>query len=210
MLVSKGDAFKEFVANVTDLVLAEKPADLDALLAAKLPSGSTVEDTRKELIAQLGENMSVRRFEIIDAKGQVAVYSHGSRIGVIVDIEGGDAELGKDLAMHIAASRPICVDESSVPQEELDKEKEIYTAQAQESGKPAEIIEKMVQGRIKKFLKEITLLGQPFVKDPDQTVEKLLQDKGASVVSFVRLEVGEGIEKKQENFADEVMAQVKG
>jgi elongation factor Ts len=208
--VSKGDAFKEFVANVTDLVLAEKPADLDALLAAKLPSGSTVEDTRKELIAQLGENMSVRRFEIIDAKGQVAVYSHGSRIGVIVDIEGGDAELGKDLAMHIAASRPICVDESSVPQEELDKEKEIYTAQAQESGKPAEIIEKMVQGRIKKFLKEITLLGQPFVKDPDQTVEKLLQDKGASVVSFVRLEVGEGIEKKQENFADEVMAQVKG
>jgi len=208
--VSKGDAFKEFVANVTDLVLAEKPADLDALLAAKLPSGSTVEDTRKELIAQLGENMSVRRFEIIDAKGQVAVYSHGSRIGVIVDVEGGDAELGKDLAMHIAASRPICVDESSVPQAELDKEKEIYTAQAQESGKPAEIIEKMVQGRIKKFLKEITLLGQPFVKDPDQTVEKLLKDKNASVVSFVRLEVGEGIEKKQENFADEVMAQVKG
>ncbi len=208
--VSKGDAFKEFVANVTDLVLAEKPADLDALLAAKLQSGSTVEDARKELIAQLGENMSVRRFEIINAKGQVAVYSHGSRIGVIVDVEGGDAELGKDLAMHIAASRPICVDESSVPQAELDKEKEIYTAQAQESGKPAEIIEKMVQGRIKKFLKEITLLGQPFVKDPDQTVEKLLKDNGASVVSFVRLEVGEGIEKKQENFADEVMAQVKG
>ena len=208
--VSKGDAFKDFVANVTELVLAEKPADLDTLLAAKLPSGSTVEDTRKELIAQLGENMSVRRFEIINAKGQVAVYSHGSRIGVIVDVEGGDAELGKDLAMHIAASRPICVDESSVPQAELDKEKEIYTAQAQESGKPAEIIEKMVQGRIKKFLKEITLLGQPFVKDPDQTVEQLLKDKGASVVSFVRLEVGEGIEKKQENFADEVMAQVKG
>jgi len=208
--VSKGDAFKDFVANVTDLVLAEKPVDLDALLAAKLPSGSTVEDARKELIAQLGENMSVRRFEIINAKGQIAVYSHGSRIGVIIDVEGGDAELGKDLAMHIAASRPICVDESGVPQEELDKEKEIYTAQAQESGKPAEIIEKMVQGRIKKFLKEITLLGQPFVKNPDQTVEQLLKDKGASVSSFVRLEVGEGIEKKQENFADEVMAQVKG
>jgi elongation factor Ts len=125
-------------------------------------------------------------------------------------VEGGDEELGKDLAMHIAASRPVCVDESNVPQSELDKEKEIYTAQAQESGKPAEIIEKMVQGRLKKFLKEITLLGQPFVKDPDLTVEKLLKDKNAKVHAFVRLEVGEGVEKKEENFADEVMAQVKG
>jgi len=208
--VSKADDFIAFVDSVADLVLAEKPADLDALLAAKLPDGTTVEDARKALIAQLGENMSVRRFEIINAKGQVAAYSHGSRIGVLIDVEGGDEALGKDLAMHVAASRPICVDGSNVPQEELDKEKEIYTAQAQDSGKPAEIIEKMVQGRIKKFLKEITLLGQPFVKDPDQTVEKLLKDKGATVASFVRLEVGEGIEKKEENFADEVMAQVKG
>jgi elongation factor Ts len=154
--------------------------------------------------------MNVRRFEIMNAQGQIASYSHGSKIGVLIDVEGGDEELGKDLAMHVAASRPICVDESDVPQQELDKEKEIYTAQAQESGKPADIIEKMVQGRLKKFLKEITLLGQPFVKDPDQTVEKLLKDKGAQVHSFVRLEVGEGVEKKQENFADEVMAQVKG
>ncbi len=208
--VSKADDFIAFVDSVAELVLAERPADLDVLLATKLPGGSTVEDTRKELIAQLGENMSVRRFEIINAKGQVATYSHGSRIGVLIDIEGGDAALGKDLAMHVAASRPVCVDESHVPQDELDKEKEIYTAQAQESGKPAEIIEKMVQGRLKKFLKEITLLGQPFVKDPDQTVENLLKDKSAKIHSFVRLEVGEGIEKKQENFADEVMAQVKG
>lgn len=208
--VAKGDDFKAFVDSVADLVLTEQPADIDALLAANLPSGESVEDKRKAMIAKLGENMTVRRFEIIKANGQISSYSHGSKIGVLIDVEGGDEELGKDLAMHVAASRPVCVDESNVPQEELDKEKEIYTAQAQESGKPAEIIEKMVQGRLKKFLKEITLLGQPFVKDPDLTVEKLLKDKGAKVNSFVRLEVGEGVEKKQENFADEVMAQVKG
>jgi elongation factor Ts len=208
--VAKGDDFKAFVDSIADLVLKEQPADIDTLLSSSLPSGETVEDKRKAMIAKLGENMTVRRFEIINAQGQVASYSHGSKIGVLVDVEGGDAELGKDLAMHIAASKPVCVDESSVPQEELDKEKEIYTAQAQDSGKPADIIEKMVQGRLKKFLKEITLLGQPFVKDPDQTVEKLLKDKGAKVHSFVRLAVGEGVEKKEENFADEVMAQVKG
>ena len=208
--VAKGDDFIDFVSSVAELALKEKPADIDALLAASLPGGETVEDKRKAMIAKLGENMAVRRFEIMNAQGQVASYSHGSKIAVLIDVEGGDAELGKDLAMHIAASRPVCVDESSVPQTELDKEKEIYTAQAQESGKPADIIEKMVQGRIKKFLKEITLLGQPFVKDPDQTVEKLLKDKGAKVHGFVRLEVGEGVEKKEENFADEVMAQVKG
>jgi elongation factor Ts len=208
--VAKGDDFKEFVSSIADLVLEEQPADIDALLEAKLASGETVEEKRKAMIAKLGENMTVRRFEVVKAQGVIASYSHGSKIGVLVDVEGGDEELGKDLAMHIAASRPVCVDESNVPQSELDKEKEIYTAQAQESGKPAEIIEKMVQGRLKKFLKEITLLGQPFVKDPDLTVEKLLKDKNAKVHAFVRLEVGEGVEKKEENFADEVMAQVKG
>lgn len=208
--VAKEEHFINFVDSVADYVLTERPTDHEALLAAKLPSGETVEDTRKALIAKLGENMSVRRFEIINAKGSASAYSHGSRIGVLIDVEGGEGSLGKDLAMHIAASRPICVDDSEVPQEEIDKEKEIYTAQAVESGKPADIIEKMVQGRIKKYLKEITLLGQPFVKDPDQTVEQLLKSAGAKVHSFVRLEVGEGIEKKSENFADEVMAQVKG
>ncbi len=208
--VAKEDNFISFVDSVANYVLAERPADLDSLLAAKLPGGETVEDTRKALIAKLGENMSVRRFEIVNAKGKASAYSHGSRIGVLIDVEGGEESLGKDLAMHIAASRPICVDESNVPQDEIDKEKEIYTAQAAESGKPADIIEKMVQGRMKKFLKEITLLGQPFVKDPDQTVEQLLKSTGAKVHSFIRLEVGEGIEKKSENFADEVMAQVKG
>ncbi|VAW98778.1 Translation elongation factor Ts [hydrothermal vent metagenome] len=208
--VAKEENFINFVDSVADYVLTERPADLEALLAAKLPNGETVEDTRKALIAKLGENMSVRRFEIINAKGSASAYSHGSRIGVLIDVEGGEDSLGRDLAMHVAASRPICVDDSEVPQQEIDKEKEIYAAQAAESGKPADIIEKMVQGRMKKFLKEITLLGQPFVKDPDQTVEQLLKSAGAKVHSFVRLEVGEGIEKKSENFADEVMAQVKG
>ncbi len=208
--VAKADDFQNFVNEIADKALAEQPEDVDALLNVKLANGETVEQNRKALIAKLGENMSVRRFDILKANGELSAYSHGSRIGVVVDLEGGDSELGKDLAMHIAASRPVCVDESGVPQETLDKEKEIYSAQAAESGKPAEIIEKMVQGRIKKFLKEITLLGQPFVKDPDQTIEKLLKSKNATVHRFVRFEVGEGIEKKSENFADEVMAQVKG
>jgi len=208
--LAKEDSFISFVDSVAEYVLVNSPADLDELLTAKLASGETVEDTRKALIAKLGENMSVRRFEIINAKGKVSAYSHGSRIGVLVDVEGGDDSLGKDLAMHIAAIRPICIDDSEVPQQEIDKEKEIYSAQAAESGKPAEIIEKMVQGRMKKFLKEITLLGQDFVKDSDQTIEQLLKSSSARVHSFVCLEVGEGIEKKSENFADEVMAQVKG
>ena len=208
--VAKGDDFQSFANDIADKILADQPADLATLLDTKLPSGETVENTRKALIAKLGENMSVRRFHVIKAQGSLSTYSHGSRIGVIIDVEGGDEELGKDLAMHIAASRPVCVDESQVSKELLDKEREIYAAQAQESGKPADIIEKMVQGRINKYLKEITLLGQPFVKDPDTTVEKLLKSKGAKVHGFVRIEVGEGIEKKVENFADEVMAQVKG
>jgi elongation factor Ts len=208
--VAKDENFVKFANAVGDCALANKPADVEALSALPLADGSSVEDTRKTLIAKIGENMNVRRMAIIPAKGSLSVYSHGSRIGVVVDLDGGSSDLGKDLAMHIAASRPVCVDESQVPQETLNKEKEIYTAQAQESGKPADIIEKMVQGRIKKYLKEITLLGQPFVKDPDQTVEQLLNKEKATVNAFVRLEVGEGVEKKSENFADEVMAQIKG
>jgi elongation factor Ts len=208
--VAKDENFVKFANAVGDCALANKPADVEALSTLTLADGNSVEDTRKALIAKIGENMNVRRMSIMEAQGSLSVYSHGSRIGVAVDLVGGNDELGKDLAMHIAASRPICVDESEVPQVTLDKEKEIYTAQAQESGKPADIIEKMVQGRIKKYLKEITLLGQPFVKDPDQTVEQLLGKEKATVNAFVRLEVGEGVEKKSENFADEVMAQIKG
>ncbi|MCW9031049.1 MAG: translation elongation factor Ts, partial [Gammaproteobacteria bacterium] len=152
---------------------------------------------------------SVRRFEMIENADVIGTYQHGERIAVMVELEGGDAALGKDIAMHIAASCPVCVAESEVPREALEKEREIFSAQAAESGKPADIIEKMVEGRIKKFLKEVTLLGQPFVKNPDQTVEQLLKEKNATVKRFIRFEVGEGIEKKEENFADEVMAQIK-
>lgn len=208
--VAKDDNFQKFVEAIVDCSLANKPADLDALLALPVPGAASIEEARKTLIAKIGENMNVRRFQIISAKGALATYMHGTRIGVVVDLEGGSEDLGKDIAMHIAASRPICVDETGVSKETIEKEKEIYTAQAQESGKPAEIIEKMVQGRIQKFLKEVTLLGQPFVKDPDQTVEKLLKGASARVAGFVRFEVGEGIEKKSENFAEEVMAQIKG
>ena len=208
--VAKDDNFRNFVDAIADKVLAAKPADLDGLLALPLADGASVEESRKALIARIGENMNVRRFTIIEAKGKLASYMHGTRIGVVVDLEGDSDELGKDIAMHIAASKPVCVDESGVSPDLIAKEKEIYTAQAQESGKPAEIIEKMVMGRVQKFLKEVTLLGQPFVKDPDQTVEKLLKGANAKVASFVRYEVGEGLEKKSENFAEEVMAQVKG
>lgn len=208
--VTKGDDFISFVNDIADCVLKNKPANIEELLTLPLASGTSVEDTRKELVAKIGENMSVRRFDIIENADVIGSYQHGERIAVMVELEGGDVTLGKDIAMHIAASKPVCVSESDVSQDALDKEREIFTAQAAESGKPADIIEKMVDGRISKFLKEVTLLGQPFIKDPDQTIEKLLKSKNASVKRFIRFEVGEGIEKKQDNFADEVMAQIKG
>jgi elongation factor Ts len=208
--VAKGDDFQNFCDEVAQLVLDNEPADLEALQATAMSGGDSVADTLKAMIAKIGENMAVRRFKLINAKGELSSYSHGSRIGVVVDLEGGDADLGRDVAMHIAASKPQAVSADDVDPAIIEKEKEIFTAQAKESGKPAEIIEKMIGGRINKFLKEITLLGQPFVKDPDTTVEKLLSGAGAKVAAFERFEVGEGIEKKQENFADEVMAQVKG
>jgi elongation factor Ts len=209
--VTKGDDFNNFANAVADVALEKGPADLDALLATPMAGGETVAEALKNLIAKIGENMNVRRFRVLETEsGILANYQHGSRIGVVVELEGGDAELARDIAMHIAASRPQAVSAEQIPAELIEKEKEIFTAQAQESGKPAEIIEKMIAGRINKFLKEITLLGQPFVKDPDQTVEKLLKSAGASVTTFARLEVGEGIEKKQENFADEVMSQIQG
>ncbi len=208
--VTKGDDFKNFVDAIARCVLDNKPADLEALLATTLADGVSVEDSRKNLIAKIGENMSVRRFEIIESKGQLACYKHGERIGVVINMEGGDETLGKDIAMHIAASNPVCISEADVDPALIEKEREIFSAQAAESGKPPEIVEKMVSGRIKKYLKEVTLLGQPFVKDPDQTIAQLLDKAGASVAGFVRYQVGEGIEKKSENFAEEVAAQMKG
>jgi elongation factor Ts len=209
--VAKGDDFATFCAGVADTVLAKAPDDLDRLLDLPLASGGTVDQARRELISKLGENIAVRRFIIIDsADGRLASYLHGTRIGVLVAVNGGDEALARDIAMHIAASKPVALSGADVPAEVVEKEKEIFRAQAAESGKSAEIIEKMIVGRVNKFLKEVTLLGQPFVKDPDQSVEQLLKRQGAVVRAFVRYEVGEGIEKKTGNFAEEVMAQVRG
>ncbi|MDT8283194.1 MAG: translation elongation factor Ts [Gammaproteobacteria bacterium] len=210
--VSGGDDFLGFVQAIARTVLANKPADIAALSEMVLDGSSeTIEEARKAKIAKIGENMQLRRFELLETKsGTFGSYLHGTRMGVLVEMENGSDELLKDIAMHIAASNPICVSEADVPAEVLEKEKEILRAQALESGKPADIVEKMLVGRIRKYLAEITLLGQSFVKDPDKTVETLLSDAGATVNRFVRYEVGEGIEKKQENFAEEVMAQVNG
>ena len=209
--VTKGDDFQNFANEVADLAIKHLPDDLDGLLNLKMSSGETVAATSKALIAKIGENINVRRYvKAVTDSGTIGTYLHGSRIGVVTNLSGGNPELAKDIAMHVAASKPVCVAAGDVPKEIIEKEKEIYTAQAAESGKPADIIEKMVNGRINKFLKEITLMGQPFVKDPDVTIEKLLKNANAAVEAFYRLEVGEGIEKKDENFADEVMAQVKG
>ncbi|MFP4146793.1 MAG: translation elongation factor Ts [Halorhodospira sp.] len=206
--VGNGEEFRRFADAVAHCALQAGVDDLDGLLAAEL-DGKSMETVRQEMVAQLGENIELRRL-IRYADGKpVAQYLHGARIGVMVELEGGDEQLGRDLAMHIAASAPICVSEEDVPSEQLESEKEVLMAQARESGKPEEIIQKMVDGRLKKHLSEITLLGQPFVKDPDQSVADLLQERGARVTRFARFEVGEGKEKKDENFADEVMAQVR-
>jgi len=209
--VTKGDDFQNFTNEVADLAIQNLPDDINGLLSLKMASGDTVADATKALIAKIGENINVRRYvKAVTDSGVIGTYLHGARIGVVATLTGSDAGLAKDIAMHVAASKPVCVSADDVPQDVIAKEKDIYSAQAAESGKPAEIVEKMVMGRVNKFLKEITLLGQPFVKDPDVTVDKLLKDANAMVESFYRIEVGEGIEKKEENFADEVMAQVKG
>ena len=208
--VANGDEFGGFAAAVAKAVLAGAPADMAALNDTPITGSETVDVARRNLVAKIGENMTVRRFGLYKSKGTVlGSYAHGTRIGVLVELKGGDARLAKDVAMHVAASRPLCVRPSEVSAELLEKEREIIRAQSADSGKPAAIIEKMVEGRLKKFLAEVTLLGQPFVKDPEQTVEKLLAKSGAEVLRFTRFEVGEGIEKKQEDFAAEVMAQAR-
>ena len=211
--VAKDANFKEFADAVGEAALAAGVADVEALSALPIRAGeaATIAEAREALIAKIGENIQVRRLvRFEDTQGQLHSYRHGVRIGVLVEMEGGDAELGKDIAMHVAASNPLCVDASQVPAEVLEKEKDIFRAQALESGKPAEIVDKIIEGRVRKYMEEMTLLGQPFVKDVEVTVEKLLGRVGAKVRRFSRVEVGEGIEKKQENFADEVMAQVRG
>lgn len=207
--VGNDDNFRAFAAQCAKVALSSGASDVEGLMAESV-DGQTLEEHRTQLIAKVGENVQVRRFDRLQAEDSLGFYQHGARIGVLVGLKGGDEALAKDVAMHIAASKPVCVDESGVPQDLLDKERAIFKAQAEESGKPENIIEKMIEGRIRKYLGEITLVGQPFVKDPDQTVGQLLESKGASVTGFLRYEVGEGIEKKKENFAEEVMAQARG
>ncbi|MDH3309725.1 MAG: translation elongation factor Ts [Gammaproteobacteria bacterium] len=212
--VAKGEEFLAFAASTAARVANKQPADVDALYA--LPGGNgtpgTLAQMREGLVMKLGEKINVRRFENMSAdKGLIGSYvHHGSKIGALVLLEGGDETLARDIAMHIAASRPEYISKEQVPVAAIAKEKEIFSEQAKDSGKSPEIIEKMVMGRVNKHLNEITLLGQPFVKDPDTTVDKLLKSKGAIVKDFIRFEVGEGLEKRSNNFAAEVMATAKG
>ena len=205
--VTKNDDFRDFAAAVAEVVLREGPADPDALLAAVMANGQSVEQNRRECIARIGENINVRRgVRLTTSTGVLGSYLHGTRIGVLVELEGGDVELAKDIAMHVAASRPLCVSSDQVPAELIAKEKEIYAARAVAEGKPADKIDKIVEGRLRKYFEEVTLLDQPFVKDPEQSVAKLLQSRQARVVRFERFELGEGIEKKSSDFAAEVAA----
>jgi len=206
--VARSDEFQAFARELAKTALANSPGTLDALLAASNAAGS-FEDQRRALIAKIGENISVRRFVKVSAPGALGTYVHGSRIGSLVALEGGDEALARDLAMHVAAVKPAYIDASEVPAAVLDKEREILTEQTKGEKKPPDIIAKMVEGRLRKYLAEITLMGQPFVRDPDTTVEKLVKKAGAKVVKFVRYEVGEGIEKKQDDFVKDVMDQVK-
>ena len=205
--VAKNEDFLAFARNLAELVAKNDPADVAALSALSI-DGTPVEELRKTLVGRIGENMSIRRFQRLQAKGRLSSYVHGgSKIGVVVDVVGGDEALSKDIAMHIAASKPVALDKGEVSTELIEREREIAMQKAAESGKPANIVEKMVEGSVQKFLKEVTLLGQPFVKDDKQTVEQLLKSKGAQVARFVLYVVGEGIEKKSSDFAAEVMAQ---
>jgi elongation factor Ts len=207
--VAKDDNFQAFADQVLAVIARDKPAGVEELAKLQLESGQSVEEARQALIAKVGENIQVRRFQRIESDASIACYAHGARIGVLVD-STAESELARGLAMHIAAVNPQFVDKDSIPAEFVEKEKSILIAQAESSGKPAEIIEKMIQGKLNKFLAEVTLLGQPFVKDPDVTVGKLLDDAGARVNGFIRYEVGEGIEKKVEDFAAEVASQLNG
>lgn len=204
--VAKGDDFKAFADEIAAIVLATGTIDVDALMNEKMANGQSIDEKRREMIGKIGENMAVRRVELIESNGTIGKYQHGEKIGVVVAMKGGDDALVRDVAMHVAAANPSAISADDVDQEMLEKERKFQIEQAQDSGKPAEIIEKMIDGRMRKYLQDITLLGQAFVKDPDQTVEKLLKGSDASVSSFVRLEVGEGIEIEETNFADEVAA----
>ncbi len=211
--VAKDGNFSAFADAVAARALASDVADVDALVELPFEEGgaTSIAQAREALVAKIGENIQVRRLlRFDDVQGQLHSYRHGVRIGVVVELAGGDETLGRDIAMHIAASSPLCVSADQVPADTLAKEREIFRAQALESGKPENIVDKIIEGRVRKYMEEVTLLGQAFVKDPDMTVEKLLKQAGAKVIRFARVEVGEGVEKRTDNFAEEVMAQVRG
>jgi elongation factor Ts len=206
--VTKGSAFIDFVGALGSLALKNKPESLEDFLSQTLGSGETVDEARQGIIAKIGENISVRRLQIVTTEnGVLGAYKHGERIAVLTVLSGTDGALAKDIAMHVAASKPECVSEDQLSSELVEREKAIFIEQAKESGKPDNIIEKMIVGRMKKFVNEVTLYGQSFVKDPDTTVGALVKSKGTEVESFIRYEVGEGMEKKEDNFVEEVMAQ---
>jgi elongation factor Ts len=207
--VAREQDFRAFAQEVAAVALAQRPASLEALMALPLASGETVDERRRALVAKIGENIGLRRYAVVEAPGRLGAYVHGTRIGALVAVEGAEAALAHDLAMHVAASNPKYLSPQHVAPEVIAKEREFLTEQAREEKKPPEIIAKMVEGRLRKTLNEITLTGQPFVKDPDVSIEKLLKAAAATVTSFERFEVGAGIEKRQEDFVAEVMAQVK-
>ena len=205
--VAKNEDFLQFTKNVASTIVRQNPASIDALLGMPL-EGKTVEETRAALVGKIGENLAIRRFVRYETEARLASYIHGTRIGVLVEYDAADEQVGRDLAMHIAASKPLTVSRDDVPADKIETERKVFTAQAAESGKPADIVAKMVEGRVAKYLAEVALLGQPFVKNPDETIEKMLKTKGARVLRFALYVVGEGIEKRSDDFAAEVAAQV--
>ena len=208
--VAKDANFLEFVKTISEVSLQNYNGSLDDFNDSKCTSGKTIEETRLELVSKVGENVKIRRIQSIANDGNyMGHYMHGAKIGVVVILEKENENLAKDICMHIAAMKPLALNSSEIPQEDLDKEREIFSAQAKESGKPDDIIQKMVDGKMKKYISEVTLVDQSFVKDSEISINKLLEKHDNSVLLFYRLEVGEGIEKKDENFADEVMAQIK-
>lgn len=210
--VGRDENFLLFANNATEQALAAKETNIEAVGNLPITAGSnvTVEQSRQELVAKIGENIQIRRIKILSSEHPIVHYRHGNKIGVVVKLDSNNEELGKDIAMHIAASRPEAISPDEIPADIIAKEREIFTAQAADSGKPPEIIAKMIDGRISKFVNEISLLGQPFIKDPSLSVGKLLDNAKSKVLAFERFEVGEGIEKREDNFAEEVMAQVQG
>lgn len=208
--VARDANFTNFAAAVAETALNSSVDDISALSNQTLVGSTlTVEQARQELIAKIGENIKLRRMERMASEGVIGAYIHSNRIGVMVNLKGGDELLAKDIAMHIAASHPLVINREQVPGKAIENEREIFTAQARESGKPQEIIDKMIEGRINKFVDEVSLLGQPYVKDPNKKVGQLLKETNAEAIAFVRFEVGEGIEKKEDNFVAEVMSQVR-